>query len=426
MNTPDYQEIAEAWEKISDEFDIDVTATDIHSIVEKMGDSEYYQGEIAKILEDHLTPEIFVRIAASRYEETEGEQVNRQGVIDMHQEELQEFLSVQALVDKGFMTYDDDKLIQNEIDNSYLIELNNDEYIYGEIGENIRELAGEWNRLEESEQVQFLEDYISTSALDEYMSGNSELDDDEKLAILIRVVEVSRDDIESEIDGQDHLTDENKFYIIAKLEESIIDRNTLLNDHIYQTFGYAIEGQGADSLSEYLDWDEHAVLEAALDNEGGYNNFIELSNGSYIAAGKLFWNDDQEELVLDHIIEANPELVNDYGMYYDGFAAGREGTEAALKKYLPDEIKSDTHFLIELGYANLYVAKELTEEKYGVEISPNDHDELVDYIEKAEFTKSLDESIPQKKGIKSPMDLRDSLEQSANSISQTKSTKLKI
>ncbi|HDR9180265.1 TPA: hypothetical protein QDB06_000789 [Burkholderia vietnamiensis] len=448
MKTPDYHDIVEAWEKISNEFDIDVTASDIHSIVEIMGDSEYYQGEIGKILEDRLTPETFARIAASRYEETEGEQENRQGVIYAFQEELQELLSVQALVDKGFMTYDDDRLIQNEIDNSYLIELNNNEYIYGEIGENVRQFAREWDDLKQSEQIEFLDNYTSTSKLDQYINQNFEdldsefnlserfgdsvtitkLEDDEKLAILSRVVKVTRDDIESEISDQQDLTDENIFYVIAKLEESIIDRNTLLEDHIYETFGYAIEGQGIDSLSEYFDWNEDAVLEAALDNEGGYNNFIELSNGSYIAAGKLFWSDDQEELVLDHIIEANPELVNDYSLYYDGFAACSvySGTANALKKYLPDEIKSDPHFLIELGYANLNVAKEFVEEKYGVEIYPNDHDELVDYIEKAEFTNSLQNSLSDSKKTKDPMELRDSLAISDSTVTKTKSNKLKI
>ncbi|HVI41557.1 MAG TPA: hypothetical protein VM577_12970, partial [Anaerovoracaceae bacterium] len=72
MNTPDYPEIAEAWEKISEEFDADATDGDIYKIVSVLADPEYYSGRFNETdsVDQYLNAEIFARIAGKIYQET--------------------------------------------------------------------------------------------------------------------------------------------------------------------------------------------------------------------------------------------------------------------------------------------------------------------------------------------------------------------
>ncbi len=117
------------------------------------------------------------------------------------------------------------------------------------------------------------------------------LDDDEKLDFLLENAKVERGDIEDSFSHTSDFTEENKFYVCLKLEDMIISRDNLLQDHLYDI----IESSG-EVPRQFYDWDEYSVFDAALEVQGGFHEYIKVGD-KYLAAGHVAWNNDADEFI---------------------------------------------------------------------------------------------------------------------------------
>lgn len=201
------------------------------------------------------------------------------------------------------------------------------------------------------------------------------------------------------------------------------------------------EGYSKEFLQEYgfinieddeYEFNDEAVYLHATEIDSGFHDYVVLSNGYFLAAGEISWNNERDPLILEALFEAKHELILDDILYIEYIAASPyriDESIAHLEKYIPIGIKSDPDFIRELSHVGIDAANKYMGELVGSEISFDNADDLGDfidnYVERKKFAETLDQKLPDKKA-KDPMELRDSLTATANGTTKTRSNKLKI
>ncbi|HDR9180264.1 TPA: hypothetical protein QDB06_000788 [Burkholderia vietnamiensis] len=107
MNIPEYEEIQKVWETVQKEYDSSASGDDIYKIVETMGGHYCGRFHDSDRLQEYLDPEVFCRIAAKIYSETENiKQVSEGVMLEAVKKEMVNHFSKEGLVHCGFLYFE--------------------------------------------------------------------------------------------------------------------------------------------------------------------------------------------------------------------------------------------------------------------------------------------------------------------------------
>ncbi|WP_175888222.1 hypothetical protein [Burkholderia contaminans] len=322
-------ELETAYEAIKNDLGIEARFEVLEEILSTLESENYYSGEafekLQSISEGYVNVEFLIQVAEAIYQDCKenGNFKYEWEVIRDIKDDLREIMGAKDLLDNGFMEVDAEELIRNEISNDYGIEFSDNEYFYGDVSWQLSDFSSEWDSMDDSEKLEFLDDYVNGD-IGEYVEENreqleeeygedfdwEEASDEDKVKILLEsdLLEVSRVDVYDCISHYSDINDENKFYLTAKMEDEIIDKDEM-EERCTDIFLDAVSG-GLSGIENYLTWDEEKVLDHATDydQDGSYHYYIELGDGKYLAAGAISWNDDRDQTIYKTFVEANPEI----------------------------------------------------------------------------------------------------------------------
>ncbi|HVI39983.1 MAG TPA: hypothetical protein VM577_04930 [Anaerovoracaceae bacterium] len=219
----------------------------------------------------------------------------------------------------------------------------------------------------------------------------------------------------------------NRSQVIETIKHKLknLDAFTLLENGLKEHVGTSkFDKFMPGSSSSQTQWNDDKVFWWALTN-----NTLTLSQERYLICENLPWEgtDILDQLLIDCLVENNPALAQSKEFYLLGLTNNVFSTaNVTLEKYMPPEFLIDPEFIRSLAKKDLELACHYTGVDYLVGREDISMVQINKYLSKIDLKDQLYADLTQKAEIKSPMDLRDSLEPSIDGTSKTKPNKLKI
>lgn len=305
------EELSTVYDAIQNDLGLEASFRTITSILETL-EGEYYQGKTLDTLNDYIKPEFLIKVAEEIFTECK----NNNYILDKNQvstevwDEIKNTYSWKELYNRGLINVDEDRVIENEINNGSALEVSY-EYFYGDVKAQIELLESQWDSMDDEDRYNYLLDFAAED-VNEYVEDNIEELQEKygedfdweqasystKLEILLQsdLLEFRSEELHYELSDKNYdVSEEAKYYVCDKMADMLVGRDYVIESSLDSLF-YACDRQDSTALC-LIDVNDEKVFEYATDDDqyGSSEYYLTIDKGQYLHAEKVSTGWDESE-----------------------------------------------------------------------------------------------------------------------------------